>query len=143
MEKKTTGCECPLAGYCNRHEVNKSAHLHKLCQTSQTYFNKWENCQGPGQQNTECSKEVKKIEVEPQKPQLPSLAKQASNFLKSATKHIATGGQVVSEEQQKARLDICSGCEYFIKEQNRCGSCGCFLGAKTKWKSSSCPLGKW
>lgn len=39
----STGCECPLAGYCARHKRNKTQHLHRLCQTDQRYFNYWES----------------------------------------------------------------------------------------------------
>lgn len=141
--KKKTDCECPLAGYCNRHQVTKSNHLHKLCQTNNTYFNKWENCQGPGQQNVECQKHVDVVEVKKEEVKLPSTAKMAANFLQSAAKHAMNGMGTVPEEVQQARLEICHGCEYFLKESNRCGSCGCFLGTKTKWSTSSCPLGKW
>lgn len=38
-----TGCECPLAGYCERHKMNKPGRLHLLCQTNQLYFDRWEN----------------------------------------------------------------------------------------------------
>jgi len=37
-----TNCECPLAGYCERHKMNKPGRLHFLCQTSQLYFDRWE-----------------------------------------------------------------------------------------------------
>lgn len=42
-------CECPLAGYCNRHGVKKGESLHKLCQTNEDFFLAWEECRGPGQ----------------------------------------------------------------------------------------------
>ena len=44
---KNTKCECPMAGYCNRHKVEKSNHLHKLCQTHSGYFKLREECKGP------------------------------------------------------------------------------------------------
>lgn len=44
-----TPCECPLAGYCNRHKVNKSIKLHELCQTKMNYFQAWEEGRGPRQ----------------------------------------------------------------------------------------------
>ena len=27
-------CECPLAGWCERHKINKTEHLHGLCRTN-------------------------------------------------------------------------------------------------------------
>lgn len=44
-----TGCECPLAGYCKRHNVRKNAAWHKLCTTNDNYFKTWEQGKGPGQ----------------------------------------------------------------------------------------------
>ena len=37
-----TGCECPIAGYCDRHKMNKNGRLHLLCSTDQLYFDRWE-----------------------------------------------------------------------------------------------------
>lgn len=42
-------CTCPLAGFCERHKVNKSDHWYKLCKTNDEYFQAWENGIGPGQ----------------------------------------------------------------------------------------------
>lgn len=42
-------CECPLAGYCNRHSVKKSKHWHKLCQNHPSYRAAWDRGNGPGQ----------------------------------------------------------------------------------------------
>lgn len=47
-EFKKTDCECPLAGYCQRHGMNKTPHQHKLCQSHPGYFRKWEEGHGPG-----------------------------------------------------------------------------------------------
>lgn len=38
----TTQCECPLAGYCERHNRIKNERLHALCQGRQDYFDAWE-----------------------------------------------------------------------------------------------------
>jgi hypothetical protein len=38
----TTGCECPIAGYCERHKINKPGRLHDLCKTDQRFFDRWE-----------------------------------------------------------------------------------------------------
>ena len=44
-----TNCECPLAGFCQRHQVEKPVGWHKLCQTRESYFAAWEDGRGPGQ----------------------------------------------------------------------------------------------
>lgn len=38
----TTPCQCPLAGYCDRHAMQKIGRLHHLCQTDLRYFELWE-----------------------------------------------------------------------------------------------------
>lgn len=46
-----TRCEqCPGPGWCERHQVVKSPHWVKLCQTREDYFRAWEEGRGPGQQ---------------------------------------------------------------------------------------------
>jgi hypothetical protein len=44
-----TQCKCPLAGFCNRHGVQKTALLFDKCQTDPHFFEAWENGRGPGQ----------------------------------------------------------------------------------------------
>ena len=157
---KSTPCECPMAGYCERHGVNKSAHLHKLCQNHIGYFVMWEDCQGPNQNPHNCQKQSSKsnetnfqapaqnmlespVEQE-NKPQqkLPSTVEMARNFLGAATDHVKNGLKNVDEEEQRQRLAICEVCPHLV-EGGRCGKCGCFLQTKTKWASSSCPIGIW
>lgn len=45
-----TGCVCDLAGWCERHKVNKNDHLVKLCKTKQNYWDAWERGSGPKQE---------------------------------------------------------------------------------------------
>jgi hypothetical protein len=143
-EDKKTLCECPLAGYCERHGVTKSKHLHKLCQNHIGYFNMWEQCVGPRQDPNNCEKKPQNNEVkENNEEKLPSTFQMAKNFVKSATKHVASGMGQVTPEQQKNRLEICNDCEFAVQEKSRCGKCGCFLQTKTKWATSNCPIGKW
>lgn len=44
-----TGCVCAEPGWCERHNVLKSPHMHKLCQSRADYFALWESGRGPGQ----------------------------------------------------------------------------------------------
>lgn len=145
MEKKTD-CECPLAGYCNRHKVEKSNHLHKLCQNHTGYFEMWEACQGPGQQNVDCDK-APEVTTPSQAPDpnhtLPSKIQMAKNYASALSAHARSGFQHATTEEQKARLEICKSCEFYILDQDRCAKCGCPLKSKSAWKSSSCPIGKW
>ena len=50
---------------------------------------------------------------------------------------------ILSEEEQKQRLDVCKKCDYYSVRQNRCRQCGCYLGTKVKFGVSQCPIGKW
>ena len=147
-DKPKTPCECPLAGFCSKHNVEKTPHWHKLCQNHMGYYNAWEKCMGPGQDQSQCGK--KEVAQSPpetphvhQPQKMPNLFTQAANLAKAATKHALSGGANVSPEEKQARLDICYGCEKFVKETTRCSACGCYLNTKTEWKTSSCPIGRW
>ena len=150
---QVTPCECPVAGYCKRHGVEKSPHLHKLCQNHIGYFSMWEECRGPKQNPNDCNKNSdtktsnfvpENTVVEPKEEvKLPTTMEMAKNFMKSAADHVRNGMKHVGEEKQKERLAICAECPYAIENGSRCGKCGCFLQTKTKCESSSCPIGKW
>lgn len=154
--KNSTPCECPMAGFCKRHGIEKSAHLHKLCQSHIGYFSMWEECRGPKQNPNDCIKNtgfnnaqqgideaMKNAPNAQANQELPTTTEMAKNFMKAAASHIANGMKNASEDKIQERLSICDACEFKIRESNRCGKCGCFLGKKTQWESSTCPIGKW
>ena len=41
-----TPCECPLAGWCERHGMEKRRRQHALCQSNLRYWHLWERGQG-------------------------------------------------------------------------------------------------
>lgn len=41
------------------------------------------------------------------------------------------------------RYKICQACPLFDHTLFTCGSCGCFMPAKTKLLNATCPEGKW
>lgn len=45
-EEKTIGCQCNSPGFCERHKMTKTPHLHHLCRTSKEYWDLWESGQG-------------------------------------------------------------------------------------------------
>ena len=51
-------------------------------------------------------------------------------------------GRVGADTAEK-RLEICNGCEFFIKLTSQCKKCGCIMKAKTKLPNAECPGGKW
>jgi len=42
-------CSCPLAGWCDRHDVRKNNTWHQLCQSKDNYRAAWDEGRGPGQ----------------------------------------------------------------------------------------------
>ena len=54
-----TGCDCPLAGYCERHKADKTPHLHHLCRTNQRYYAAWEEGRGIGQRMPKAEQEFR------------------------------------------------------------------------------------
>lgn len=42
-----TGCDCPVAGFCARHQCEKTEAYWKLCKTRVEYFSLWEQGRGP------------------------------------------------------------------------------------------------
>ena len=46
------------------------------------------------------------------------------------------------EELAKKRAAICVDCPK-LKSNNICSVCGCYIPAKTRSKTSRCPLSKW
>lgn len=157
MKKQKTECECPLAGYCKRHDMNKNVHYHALCSNHQGYFRMWEEGRGPGQnsdiahkqqstagstvckfcKNTKCTGECRNNQ------KLPGKMEMAKNLAKATKEHIKSGLKTVPEEEIKQRLEICGDCEHYIPDSARCKLCGCFTKFKAKLKSGGCPIGKW
>lgn len=141
-----TKCECKMAGYCTRHKVEKSDELVRLCQTSQFYFDLWENCKGPGQSLVMCDKTIPHVELMPKFPEtqtLSPLTEQVKNLANDVIAHAKNKFGKSTEEERARRLSICDSCEYLIKESKRCSACGCHVEIKSKWESSQCPLKKW
>lgn len=80
-------------------------------------------------------------------PELPPIKKQVYDFIGTARDVIVgvlTGDGVrVTKQVANQRFNICYGCEYLIKETNRCSQCGCFMKTKVKFKKAYCPVHKW
>jgi hypothetical protein len=68
---------------------------------------------------------------------------QTKSFATAVTKHVLDGMSECTEKEFDARIEICKSCDQFDAASFRCNDCGCFLRTKAKWKTQSCPLGKW
>ena len=60
----------------------------------------------------------------------------------------APQGLTMSEENDnnlepfaRRRIEICRQCEHYVMFV--CKQCGCFMPAKTRFRGTSCPIGKW
>lgn len=54
-----TKCECLVAGWCERHQINKSQMLHHKCQYDIEFWQAWEDGRGPKQSNPDKVKVLK------------------------------------------------------------------------------------
>lgn len=46
-------CSCEMAGWCSRHNVQKTHNHFKLCQAHGSYWYAWERGRGPGQMQSQ------------------------------------------------------------------------------------------
>jgi hypothetical protein len=76
---------------------------------------------------------------------LPALARKFTSSVFREARHRLTGEPPLSSEDIAARLSICATCPARMGEMPlaRCRACGCFLAAKSRFASESCPLQKW
>ena len=77
---------------------------------------------------------------------LPSATSQlasAAAAVAGAVRAAVAGEQVLAGEQQRMmRLAECSACPN-VRDDWRCSRCGCYLPAKVKLATESCPVGRW
>ena len=76
--------------------------------------------------------------------EMPSLWEQGGNFAKAAGSELLArlkGKPPISRRVLRYHRKICEACPHRI--DGRCSKCGCFLKAKTSWRTSFCPEGKW
>jgi len=73
----------------------------------------------------------------------PSFFQMIKNFGSELTEHIKNGAAIVTTPQYEGRLQECDACPHLIREEMRCGLCGCYVEHKAKWESASCPDNRW
>ena len=62
------------------------------------------------------------------------------NF-KQAIEYVRAG---LLAKDPATRLAVCENlCEHYSKDIKVCNKCNCFMPAKTKLKSSKCPIDRW
>ena len=84
---------------------------------------------------------VEKEKVLPPKP--PNVFKMMRSFTKDLSKYVMAGAPNCSTEDYKDRLLTCDACPHLLRHLMRCGKCGCLVEHKAKWRTTTCPMGKW
>ena len=62
-----------------------------------------------------------------------------SSFARDLKEYVKQGAPNVTTEDYIQRLEECNNCKHIIRENMRCGLCGCLLEHKAKWKTTDCP----
>lgn len=78
-------------------------------------------------------------------PATPGLLKRAGSLAKaigSETKAMVQGQPTLTARQVTVRLAACASCPQ-LRSNRTCGVCGCFVDAKARFRSQTCPLRKW
>ena len=73
----------------------------------------------------------------------PTFLDKVKSVVKDWSIHIGDGMRNVPPEEYIRRTSICNSCVKFIHKDDTCGVCGCLMGIKAKWRTSSCPDKKW
>jgi hypothetical protein len=71
------------------------------------------------------------------------LIEQAVSLTKAVTREIMSDTIPLSDETVTNRIAICKACDDISKDLKTCTQCGCMLEHKTRFRTASCPLGKW
>lgn len=116
-------CQCELAGYCERHKMNKTQSMVDSCKRNIDMFLHHERIAGNIQE--------------------PSITQKAINYASAEIKHTYNGRGEVSPEVYDYRMNICKSCPLFVESNKTCLKCGCYLETKCKWIEQECPEGKW
>ena len=77
-------------------------------------------------------------------PSLAHMAFSLTDALKDNLQQMVSRGALLAEQMEVSkRIDICMGCEFFVKNGERCNKCGCYMNIKARLQASKCPVGKW
>lgn len=160
-------CTCPVAGFCQRHQIEKGQREHALCQgvadtadCGRKYWLAWER----GKLGATAPEEpVLKPEgfCEGERVAVSKAGCCGGGKKKSAPQKLwayvsalanwKLAGSPVRSDEETARIyhEECKPCEHFQKDES-CGLCGCRLSPtdpamanKIRMATEHCPIGKW
>lgn len=104
-----TQCECPIAGFCKRHQINKTPLLHHKCQTDPNFWNAWESGRGPAiVQELDEKKLARKKKVEAAKSQKKRLISWLKLFRAESEKGIGDTADRLVKQRKKSPIWIAS-----------------------------------
>jgi hypothetical protein len=84
-------------------------------------------------------------EIETRPPAAPGLLKRAGSLahaIGAETKAMVQRQPMLSAQQVAARIAVCASCDR-LRSNRTCAQCGCFVDAKARFRSQTCPLRKW
>jgi len=144
-DHRITGCICTTPGFCERHKCRKSEHWLHLCQTRPDYFQAWEEGRGPGQiaERKPLAARAKKLPSTCCGKHKNSWWAIAWDFARAMAAMVVSGVKFVTNDQYKARLEVCNKCGYLDTESMRCKVCKCFVKIKARGKVWDCPKSLW
>ena len=70
---------------------------------------------------------------------MPSFKELIQGFSRDLGKYLMQGAPATSPLEYSNRLKACSTCPHFHKASKRCIKCGCFVGTKARWRTTTCP----
>jgi hypothetical protein len=73
----------------------------------------------------------------------PNVFKMMRSFGNDLSKYVLAGAPNCSKEDYKERLLTCDSCPQLMRNVMRCGACGCLVEHKAKWRTTTCPKGRW
>ena len=117
--------------------LNNGIIVFSICRNTES---KWFN-QRVSPNCCRCIKPEKKPKAE--KIPKPTRMKQAIGLAR-AVRDVIVDPRFVTQEQRDERLATCAKCEWLVKR--RCiglEGCGCFVAAKSLFKTWDCPRNKW
>lgn len=114
-------CDCPMAGYCERHKMNKTEKDHALCNTPDGF---------------------KFFEIVRGNRAKKNIVQKVVSYGTAVIKDVLNGQVPATPDTIKTRLDICSACP-LLDGTRHCMSCGCPVDSKVTFPLEVCPEGKW
>lgn len=89
--------------------------------------------------------DISDTKTDPDRKMDPGIVRKAANFTIAVGKHIGDGMKELDEEAYQERITTCKTCPSFnpVKKNCREMNCGCYIYKKARWRSETCPLGKW